>query len=46
MGCLPHLIFLIGFRNKLAVLLQWAYAYLTYKRGARIITGLSDETKR
>jgi NADH dehydrogenase len=41
-----HLIFLIGFRNKLAVLLQWAYSYLTYKRGARIITGRSDETKR
>jgi NADH dehydrogenase len=40
-----HLIFLIGFRNKLAVLLQWAYAYFTYKRGARIITGLADETK-
>lgn len=40
-----HLIFLIGFRNKLAVLLQWAYAYCTYKRGARIITGLSNETK-
>ena len=38
-----HLIFLIGFRNKLAVLLQWAYSYLTYKRGARIITGVSDE---
>jgi NADH dehydrogenase len=41
-----HLIFLIGFRNKLAVLLQWAYAYFTYKRGARIIIGLSDETKQ
>ncbi len=41
-----HLIFLIGFRNKLAVLLQWAFAYCTYKRGARIITGLSDEAKR
>jgi NADH dehydrogenase len=35
-----HLIFLIGFRNKLAVLLQWIYSYFTYKRGARIITGL------
>lgn len=34
-----HLIFLLGFRNKLAVLLQWAYAYCTYKRGARIIIG-------
>lgn len=41
-----HLVFLIGFRNKLAVLLQWAYAYCTYKRGARIITGLADETKQ
>jgi NADH dehydrogenase len=37
---LVHLIFLIGFRNKLAVLLQWAYSYFAYKRGARIITGL------
>jgi len=35
-----HLIFLIGFRNKLAVLLQWAYSYFAYKRSARIITSL------
>ena len=35
-----HLVFLIGFRNKLAVLLQWTYSYFAYKRGARIITGL------
>lgn len=33
-----HLIFLIGFRNRAAVLLNWAYAYYGYKRGARIIT--------
>jgi NADH dehydrogenase len=33
-----HLLFLIGFRNKVAVLLQWIYSYFTYKRGARIIT--------
>jgi NADH dehydrogenase len=32
-----HLIFLIGFRNKLAVLISWAYSYFTYKLGARII---------
>jgi NADH dehydrogenase len=32
-----HLVFLIGFDNKLTVLVQWAYAYLTYKRGARLI---------
>jgi len=36
---LVHLIFLIGFRNKAAVLLQWTYSYFTYKRGSRIITG-------
>lgn len=33
-----HLVFLVGFRNKIAVLWQWTYSYLTYKRGARIIT--------
>src|SRR2546423_15605957 len=38
-----HLIFLIGFRNKIAVLLQWAYSYFAYKRSARIITGLPPE---
>ena len=37
------MIFLIGFRNKLAVLLQWAYSYFAYKRGARIITSLPQE---
>ncbi|HXB58576.1 MAG TPA: NAD(P)/FAD-dependent oxidoreductase [Candidatus Acidoferrales bacterium] len=33
-----HIVFLIGFRNRLAVLLNWVYAYIGYKRGARIIT--------
>jgi NADH dehydrogenase len=32
-----HLVFLIGFDNKLTVLVQWAHSYFTYKRGARII---------
>ncbi len=41
-----HLVFLVGFRNRLAVLLQWAYSYVAYKRGARIVTGLSEEAKR
>jgi len=40
-----HLIFLVGFRNKLTVLLQWTYSYFTYKRGSRIVTGLSEEAK-
>ncbi len=38
-----HLIFLIGFRNRAAVLLQWTYSYFTYKLGARIITGLGGQ---
>ena len=38
-----HLLFLIGFRNRLAVLMQWFYSYITYKRGARIITGVETE---
>ena len=37
-----HLIFLIGFRSKIAVLMQWAYSYFAYKRSARIITGLPE----
>jgi len=32
-----HLLFLVGFRNKTAVLFQWFYSYIAYKRGARII---------
>ena len=38
-----HLMFLVGFRNKFSVLMQWMYSYFTYKRGARIITGTSGE---
>ena len=34
-----HLIFLIGFRNRVAVLFNWMWSYLTYQRGARLITG-------
>ena len=34
-----HVFFLIGFRNRLIVLFQWAWSYLTYERGARLITG-------
>ncbi|MBI2215225.1 MAG: FAD-dependent oxidoreductase, partial [Acidobacteria bacterium] len=34
-----HILFLIGFRNRILVLIQWAWAYLTFQRGARLITG-------
>jgi NADH dehydrogenase len=40
-----HLVFLIGFRNKLIVLIQWVYSYFTYKRGARIITELPPDLR-
>ena len=39
---LVHLVFLVGFRNKVAVMLQWAYSYFTYKRGSRIVTGIEE----
>lgn len=42
---LIHLLFLIGFRNKAAVLLAWTYSYFTYKRGARIIFGEPPQEK-
>jgi len=34
-----HLVFLVGMRNRIAVFLQWIYAYFTYRRGARIVMG-------
>lgn len=40
-----HLFFLIGFRNRLAVLVQWFYACVRYRRDARIITGLQFPEK-
>jgi NADH:ubiquinone reductase (H+-translocating) len=37
-----HILFLIGFRNRLLVMIQWAWSYFTYERGARLITGSTD----
>jgi NADH dehydrogenase len=39
---LVHLLFLIGFRNRLQVLWEWFWAYVTFQRGARLITGSSS----
>lgn len=33
-----HILYLVGFRNRLAVLFQWAWAYATFNKGARLIT--------
>jgi NADH dehydrogenase len=37
-----HVYFLIGFRNRLVVLIDWAGAYWTHNRGARIVTREAD----
>jgi NADH dehydrogenase len=34
-----HILYLIGFRNRIVVMIQWAWAYLMYQRGIRLITG-------
>jgi NADH:ubiquinone reductase (H+-translocating) len=38
-----HIAYLIGFRNRAIVMFEWAWAYLTYQRGARLITGDIEE---
>ena len=40
-----HVFFLIGFRNRLAVMLDWFWAYLTRERSARLITGDAEEIR-
>jgi NADH:ubiquinone reductase (H+-translocating) len=37
-----HILFLIGFQNRVLVFIQWAWSYFTYERGARLITGSTD----
>jgi NADH dehydrogenase len=41
-----HIYFLIGFRNRLVVMLQWAWSYLTFNRGARLITSTGYDHRR
>ena len=36
-----HIYFLIGFRNRVVVAMSWAWSYITFQRGTRLITGLS-----
>jgi NADH dehydrogenase len=36
---LAHVWFLVGFRNRLTVFIDWIWSYVTYQRGARLITG-------
>jgi NADH dehydrogenase len=41
--CVAHIYFLIGFRNRFSVALDWTWSYLTFERGARLITGPVDQ---
>lgn len=41
-----HIMYLIGFKNRVLVLLQWAWSYVTWERGARLITGYQPEKSR
>jgi NADH dehydrogenase len=40
-----HLINLIGFRNRIVVMVQWAWAYVSYQRAIRLITGCATPPK-
>ena len=40
-----HILYVVGYRNRLSVLMQWAYAYLTYQRGVRLITQYEVEKR-
>ena len=39
---LVHVMFLVGYRNKITVMLEWVWSYFVYERGARLITGSSQ----
>lgn len=41
-----HIYFLIGFRNRLGVILNWAWSYVTFNRGARLITSTGYNQSR
>lgn len=43
---LIHIVYLIGFQNRLLVLMQWALKYVTFNPGARLITGEAVELKK
>ncbi len=40
-----HIAFLVGFRSRVMVLFEWGYAYITFRRGARLITGGKESTE-
>jgi NADH dehydrogenase len=40
-----HIMYLVGFRNRISVFVQWGYSYFTYQRGVRLITASERKTK-
>jgi NADH dehydrogenase len=38
-----HLLFLVGFRNRFLVMIEWAWSYITYNHSARLITDTAEE---
>jgi NADH dehydrogenase len=40
--CFIHILWLIGFRNRFLVMIEWAWAYVRFERSARLITGMSE----
>jgi NADH dehydrogenase len=44
--CFVHIMNLVGFRNRLIVFVEWAWAYFSDQRGARLITGTVTDGKR
>jgi len=42
---LLHIAYLAGFRNRVSVMIQWAYAYFTYQRGARLLEGVDPRPR-
>lgn len=44
--CFIHILWLIGFRNRFLVMIEWAWAYLRFERSARLITGASRRLSR
>ena len=43
---LVHLLYLIGFQNRLLVLIRWSFSFATHGRGARLITGATTTGER
>jgi NADH:ubiquinone reductase (H+-translocating) len=45
-GPTAHLYFLVGFRNRFVVGMNWLWNYITFERGARLITGIDSQDAR